>query len=117
MCPVIQGIAQNMWDGARPSEKFFPRLSIARAIALRHAMGAHGAPLVMVAFQPDLKQIRELSIARDVTRRQMTVIVEDRLLSCIMPVQMTSRLVLKKKIVGNESHIVVIFLKNPKLGE
>src|SRR5437899_9839977 len=100
-----------MRDGARPGKELFARLAIPGAVTLGHAIGAHGAPFVMVAFQPNLKQVRELSIVRYVARRQMAVIVEYRLLRRITTVQVASRLILEKKIVGYESHIVAISSK------
>ena len=75
MRPVIEGIPQSVWHGCRPRLKLGERFSIARAKLFRHAVGPHGAPLVMITFEPDLEQIPEASILGDVARREMIVVV------------------------------------------
>src|SRR5262249_39671636 len=59
---------------------------------------------VMVAFQTDFKQVFELPIFGDVARRQMTVIVENRLALGELMIELASRLGLQKKIFVNERH-------------
>src|SRR5688572_4891833 len=75
--PVIKGIAQRLGYCLRPREELVVRRRIARAKTFRDAAGAHRAPLVMIAFEPDFEQVREPAIVGDVFRGQMAVIVED----------------------------------------
>ena len=75
--PVIQRIAQRIRNGARPGQEFFVRRRVAGAIALVDAVGAHGPPFVVVAFQPDLEQIAELPVVRHVLGRQVAMIVQN----------------------------------------
>ena len=44
------------------------------------AVGPHGAPFVVVAFQPDFEQIPKAAVGRHVLRRQVAMIVEDGLI-------------------------------------
>jgi len=77
--PVIQRIAQRLRNGLGPREKLVMRRGGAGAEFFRDTVAAHRAPLVMVAGQPDFKQVAELAVARDVTRRDMAVIIKNRL--------------------------------------
>ena len=43
------------------------------------AIGAHGAPLIVVALQPGLGEVAELLVFGDPLRREMAVVVEDGL--------------------------------------
>src|SRR5262245_26260568 len=56
MRPVIERIAQRRRYGARPGDEFLVRARIAGAVAFGYAVGAHRAPLVVVAFEPDLEE-------------------------------------------------------------
>src|SRR6185437_1919341 len=49
MRPVIQRVAQRIGYRLGPFLKFLPVGPVARAIALIHAVGSHGAPLVMIS--------------------------------------------------------------------
>jgi hypothetical protein len=57
-----------MWDRCCPGLEFLEGLGLTGAIALGHPVEAHGAPLVMVTFQPDLEEILELPVLGDVAR-------------------------------------------------
>lgn len=56
----------------------------------------------MVAFQPDFKEVAEASVLRNVTRRQVIVIIENRLVSCVSVIQATGSLGLEQEIFVNE---------------
>ncbi len=75
---MIQRVAQRFRNSLRPLLKLFPIGRVARDEALVHTARSHGAPFVMVAVQPDLREIIEAPILCDVFRREMTVIVNDR---------------------------------------
>ena len=47
--PVVQWVAQGVRHGPGPHFELLPVGRVARAIAFSHAVGTHGAPLVMVA--------------------------------------------------------------------
>src|SRR5947209_17324568 len=49
----VERIAQRGGHGARPRQEFFVGRGVAGAIALGHAVRLHGAPFVVVAFEPD----------------------------------------------------------------
>ncbi len=55
MSPMIKGIAQGVGNGAGPSQEFFVRGGITGDVSFGDAIGTHGTPLVVVAFEPDLK--------------------------------------------------------------
>ena len=90
--PVIERIAQRVRNRPSPGKEFLVRLCIARAVAFRHAVGAHGAPLVVVALEPNLRKIAEAMIVGDLLRGEMAVIVENRLIRCVSAIKMASSL-------------------------
>ena len=53
----------------------------------------------MVAFQPDFKKILKLPVARDVARREVAVIIENRLAFGKMMVKPARSLCAQQKIV------------------
>jgi len=55
-------------DRRRPGLELLEGLGLTGAVALGHTVEAHGAPLVMVPFEPDLEEILELPVLRDVPR-------------------------------------------------
>ena len=66
MSPVIERIAQGVRHRRRPGAELGERFRRARAEVLRNSVGPHGAPFVMVAFQPDFKEVAELPVFGDV---------------------------------------------------
>jgi hypothetical protein len=79
MRPVIERIAQRLRHRLRPRKKLVARRSVAGAELLGHTARAHRAPLVMISLEPDFEEIREPAILSDILRRQVAVIVDDRL--------------------------------------
>src|SRR5215213_396049 len=102
MRPVIEGVAQSLRDRFRPSLEFFARRGVTRTKTFGHSVGPHRAPLVVIPAQPELGQIGKLVIARDLLRREMAVIVEDRLRLGVAVIQLTSLLGGEKKIFVDE---------------
>ena len=76
MSPVIKRIAQRVRHRRGPGAEFFKWHGLAGAEALAHPVGPHGPPFVMVAFEPDVKKIVELPVARDVLRRKVAMIIK-----------------------------------------
>ena len=79
MRPVIERIAQGVGNRCSPRLEFFLRRRIARDASLGNSIRPHRAPLVVIARQPKLGQIRELVVGRDLRRREMIVIIDDGL--------------------------------------
>ena len=67
--PVVERVAQGLRHGFGPGEEFIARGCAAGDVALRDAVAAHGAPFVVVAFEPDFEEIGELAVLGDVLRR------------------------------------------------
>jgi hypothetical protein len=58
----------------------------------------------MIPFKPDLEQVPELPVLRDVLRRKMAVKVQDRLPFGVMMIQAARSPRLKKEILVDEFH-------------
>jgi hypothetical protein len=101
---VIERITQRLRNRLRKGEKLVVRCRIAGAEAFRHAAGAHRAPFVVIALEPDLEKIRELAILCDVLRWEMAVVVQDWLARCIRVKQPLRSRGLEKKVVVYKTH-------------
>ena len=104
MGPVIQGVAQAPRHRGGPGLEFLVRLGVAGAEPFRDAVGAHRTPFVVIPLEPDLEQVPERAVARDVARREMIVIVEDRLWRGVLVVQTAGDLAVEQKSIVNERH-------------
>ena len=104
VCPVIQRIAQAARHGRRPGEELLIGRRVAGAEALGHAVGAHGAPLVVIALEPDLEQVVEAPVAGHVGRRQVAVVVENRLPRRMLVIEPARRGAVEQEVVGDERH-------------
>src|ERR1051326_317585 len=93
MGPMVKRVAERVRYRPSPGEKLLARRRIARAEAFLDAVGSHGAPFIMIAFKPDLEQIREPAVLRDVARREMAVIIEDRFGGRVVVIQTAGGLV------------------------
>jgi len=78
MGPVEQGIAQRVRDGVGPGEKLLFRIAVAGDQFFGHAVGTHGAPLVMVGAEPEIGDGLPALVVGDFLRRQVAVVVDDR---------------------------------------
>ena len=88
---MIERVTDGVRDGRRPGVKLLAIGRIAGAQALSHTVGAHRTPFVMVTLQPDVIQVFETVIFGNLLRRQMAVVVENRLIFCIVVVQAASK--------------------------
>jgi hypothetical protein len=77
MSPMVERIAEATGDGGGPGEEFVIAGSVAGAEGFRDTIGPHGAPLVVIAFEPDLKEVAELAIGGDVRGGKMGMKIED----------------------------------------
>src|SRR5262245_9359178 len=98
MCPMVERIAQRMRDSSRPGLELGKGFSVSRAKWLGHAVGTHRPPFVMVAFKPNFRQIFELAVLSDISGRQMTMVVQNRLRLGKLVVQTPCGARLQKKI-------------------
>jgi hypothetical protein len=105
---VVERITQGMWDRPGPGKELFIGCGAARAIKLRHPVGTHGPPLVMVALKPDVKEVRKSPVLGKNLRRQVAVIIKDRPPASILLVQISGRFGPQKKIIADESHLVTV---------
>jgi hypothetical protein len=99
---MIERIPHGVRDGLRKRQKLLVVWGITRAKTLGDTIGAHGAPFVMIAPQPDRSQIRESLVVCDLLRWKVAVIVVDRLRGCVPGVELTGRIILQKEAVGDE---------------
>ena len=76
---MVEGIAEGVRDGAGPGEEFFLGGGVAGDVALGDTVGAHGSPLIVVAFEPDFEEVLELAVFGDVFGGKMAVVIEDGL--------------------------------------
>ena len=101
--PVVERIADQRGDGAREGEEL---VVVAGGVAgdevLRHARGAQGAPLVVVAAEPDLREVGELPVGRDLVGREVAVVIEDRLLRRVLEVETPGPRIGQEEVVGQE---------------
>ena len=104
MRPVIERIAERVRHGGGPGLELVEGIGIARAKTFRDAVGPHGAPFVVIAFEPDFKQIFELAVRRDVARRNVAVVIENRLGLGVFVVKLAGRLGAQQKIFVDEWH-------------
>src|SRR5690606_30794606 len=102
--PVIDWVADTQRQYFGEGEEFFVGRSISGDIALMDPMSTHGPPLIVIPLQPDLVQMGKLTIVGDILRGQMTVVIEDRLISGKPVIQLACCFTVQQKIVGDEAH-------------
>ena len=102
--PVIQRVAQGIGHGAGPGQELLVGVHRPGAKPLVHAVGAHGAPLVMVALQPDFEQVGELPVAGQIERRQVAMIIQNGLPLGVLVIEPPRGFVAQQKIVVDERH-------------
>ena len=100
--PVVERIAQRVRDRPGEGEEFLVGIGIAGAERFRGPVAAHRAPLVVIALQPDLVEVGELPVRRDVGRRQVIVVVEDGLRRREVVVEAPGRLGLEQEMIVDE---------------
>jgi len=99
---VVERIAEGVREGPHPGVKLLPRAGVAGAEALGHAVRPHRPPLVVVAANPDVRQVPELMIRGDLRLRHMAVVVVDRLPLGIPVVELPGRVGLQQEVVVDE---------------
>lgn len=104
MGPMIEGIAEAMRDGGGPGKEFVVGSSVTRAEGFGDTVRAHGAPFVVIAFEPDLEEVAELAIGGDVRGGEMGMEIEDGKRSGKLVVKMFGGGVVEQEIVVDEGH-------------
>src|SRR6187200_1386916 len=99
---MVERIAKRSGNRSCPGEKLLLGCRVAGAVPLVDAVRSHRPPLIMVALEPDLEQGGEAAVGRDVLRRQMAVIIDDRLGGGKLVVQTAGRGRGQEKIVMDE---------------
>ena len=106
MRPMVQRAADKLRHDLRPLLEFFVLRRVAGDVSLVHAAGTHGAPFVVICRQPELRQIFVLLPLRDLARRQVVVIVVNRLVFRILMKQRPRRFIFQQEILVHKcSHI------------
>ena len=98
MGPVIYRTADEFRHNSSEFGKFCVIRSPAGHVFFCHAADTHAAPLIMIRFQPDLRQVIIAAALINVLCRQMVVIVNNRSLFCMIKEQLASRLRSQKEV-------------------
>ena len=78
--PVVKGVSHGVRHCFHPFFVLFPVRSIFTCtVFFINTVGAHRTPFVMVTLEPNLPQVVELMVFRNVFRIQMAVIIDNRL--------------------------------------
>ncbi len=96
---MIERVAQRLRHRLGPGLKLLPVAARAGAVFLGDAVRAHGAPLVVIAVEPNRGKRPEFVVLRDLLGRQVAVVVDDRLGFGEALVEVASGVGLEQKIV------------------
>lgn len=95
---MVQRAADKLRHDLRPFLEFLVLRRITGNILLVHAAGTHGAPFVVICRQPELRQIFVLLPLGNLARRQMVVIVVNRLVFRVLVKQRPRCLIFQQEI-------------------
>jgi len=101
---MVERIAETVGNGGSPSEKFIVGGSVAGAEGFGDTVGSHSAPLVVIAFEPDLEEVAELAIGGDVRCGKMRMEIEDGERSGKFVVEMAGGGSVEEEVVVDEGH-------------
>ena len=99
---MVERIAQTLRHGRGPGLEFFPVAGVTGDEAFIDAVGTQAAPFVVIAFEPHVRQVGEARIGGDVFGRQVTVVVDDRLVRGVIVVERLGPLGFEQEIAGDE---------------
>src|SRR5208282_3372377 len=105
MGPVVERIAEAVRDRGGPSEEFIIGRSIAGTKGFGDTVGAHGAPFVVIALEPNLEEVAKPPIGGDVRRGEMRVEIKDGLTGGKSVVEMAGGGVLEQEIRSEERRV------------
>ena len=102
VCPVVERVAQALRHRRRPGQELVAIVGRTGDQALVDAVGAHRPPLVMVAGEPQLGEVGEAPVAGDVRRREVVVVVDDRLRRRVAVVELPRAGAVQQEVLGDE---------------
>ena len=100
--PVVERIAERIGDGFRPFVVLLPVGRVSGAEPFGHAVAAHGAPFVVVAVKPDLREVFVRLVLGDLLRRQVAVVIDDGQILGVLVIQHAGKLGFEEEIFVNE---------------
>ena len=103
VAPMVQGVAHGRGQGLRPLLKLFPIRSISGNILFLYARGTHQPPLIVVAAQPNLRNIIKLPVLPDFLGIDVAVIIHYRHLLRVIVVEGPGCGCSQQKILVHES--------------
>ena len=95
---MVERVTHCIGHGLRPLLELLPIRRIARAVALGNAIRAHSTPLIVVARKPDFREVAELMVRSYIFGVEVTMVVDDRHLSCVVVVKTLCRRALQQEI-------------------
>src|ERR1700722_831515 len=95
---MVERISHGMRYRSGEGAELFPIACVARAILLGNAIPAHRPPFVMVAREPDLREVCEGVVFSDLPRREMAMVIKDRLRLGVLVIELACH-------VGKEEEI------------
>jgi len=100
---MVQGIAHGVGDSFGPLFKLFPIGGVlAGAEPFVDAVGTHGPPFVVVAFQPDLSQVVKTPVVGNESRVEVAVVVDDGLRFGVLVVERLRDFVVQQEVIVHE---------------
>ena len=102
MRPVVQRIADCLADNFRPLAELLVVARAAGNVVFIHARAAHQAPLVVVAAQPDLRDVLEALVFPNFLGADVAVVVDDGAGRGIVVVELARRLGVQQEILIHE---------------
>ena len=99
MCPVIDRVSDSIGQALSKGKELFKVSRIAGHETLFHAVCADNAPLVMVAQQPQFRQVIGGLILAYLLRTEMAMIINDRLRGRVLMVQFLRSLGAEQKVL------------------
>ena len=108
--PVIEWVTHAVGHRLGPLLELLPVAGIARDVFLIYAVATHGPPLVMVTTQPQLCDRAETVVFCYLLRVQVTVIIYDGKMLCLLVKQLLRRLGLQQEVFVHESFHIDSFL-------
>ena len=100
--PVIERIADEGGHDLRVGEELVVVGGVARDEFLRYAAGAHRAPFIVVAAEPEFGDVRDLPVLGDLLRGDVAVVIDDRELFRVAVIEHLRGLVRQKEIPSHK---------------
>ena len=92
MAPVEQGVADSLAQALSPFAELLVIGSVTGDVLFVHTAGTHETPLVVIAAQPYLSDVVELTILSNLLGIDMAMVVQNRCFFCVVVEQLFSGL-------------------------